>query len=808
MNLINKMTFNNKNINKFIDIIIKCNTIEDIFELCETSSIKGFIFERLLDIIIKLGYCDKFKNNEYNHILGNINNGEIIIMTDLNTYFNTELIISGNSSGCSDITLQHKETGKYIFITCKFPKNKLESKEVNYYDTANIDAVANNNLYIYKEYEIFIAVPNKEILLKKVIKANKSSNYITKHIISDNIIDLNDLSKSFLQFKQDIVLYNTKSRKINYNELYLNNKETLKLRFHQELITKKTLDLINESNKSFLWGCKCRSGKTYMSGGIIIKLLKKYNKLNGLIITAAPTETIPQFTEDLFNKFKDFNNFKIHNIVEGSNINKIYIDDNNIFILSKQLLQRYINEKTIKIIKKLKLDIIIFDENHFSGTTNISKDILESYSSKNTVKIYLTATYNKPLQEWNILLECQMYWDIEDEQICKSILLNNDNIIKLEEKHGYDYIQKTIEYFNNLGYNVNDIFKSYRNMPELCIISTIFNNSSLEEIKLKLNNENKMGFCFNTLFGLNKNKNKFSFENEVKSILKYISGSNKEIDGDKTIFPRINNICAEKETRHPFTQIWFLPPNNINEISQCLKILMNEDIILKQYKILCINRKNNELATNVKNDIIKLEIKAKEKGYRGVILLVGSMLKLGITLNNCDLVLLMNNSLSADTVLQQMYRCMTEANDKKYGFIVDLNISRILNTCINYTTFKNNNSVKDKFTYLITNRLINIDIDIMEHKKINGDELVEKLMNIWKEDPINSFKMLLKNLDNDYEEFDNSTQQLINNAFNKSSKDKININVKLNEDDNQELPSGHEKQKNIDNNNIDTKSRN
>ena len=100
-------------------------------------------------------------------------------------------------------------------------------------------------------------MPNKEILLKKVIKANKSSNYITKHIISDNIIDLNDLSKSFLQFKQDIVLYNTKSRKINYNELYLNNKETLKLRFHQELITKKTLDLIeiekpNESKSYFL----------------------------------------------------------------------------------------------------------------------------------------------------------------------------------------------------------------------------------------------------------------------------------------------------------------------------------------------------------------------------------------------------------------------------------------------------------------------------------------------------------------------------------------------------------------------------
>ena len=57
-------------------------------------------------------------------------------------------------------------------------------------------------------------------------------------------------------------------------------------------------------------------------------------------------------------------------------------------------------------IKNLNLDIIGFDENHFCGTTDLSKDILISYSSKNTIKIYLTATYNKPLKEWNILPEC------------------------------------------------------------------------------------------------------------------------------------------------------------------------------------------------------------------------------------------------------------------------------------------------------------------------------------------------------------------------------------------------------------------
>ena len=80
-----------------------------------------------------------------------------------------------------------------------------------------------------------------------------------------------------------------------------------------------------------------------------------------------------------FNKFKDFDKFKIHNIIGSKNLKSLKLETNNIFIMSKQLLQKYINEKTIMDIKNLKLDIIAFDENHFSGTTQISKDIMESY---------------------------------------------------------------------------------------------------------------------------------------------------------------------------------------------------------------------------------------------------------------------------------------------------------------------------------------------------------------------------------------------------------------------------------------------
>jgi hypothetical protein len=84
-----------------------------------------------------------------------------------------------------------------------------------------------------------------------------------------------------------------------------------------------------------------------MFGGVIMKQLKVKNKLNVLIITPAPTETAPQFTNDLFNKFKDFDKFKIHHIEGSKSLTSIETSDNNIFVMSKQLLQKYINDKLL-----------------------------------------------------------------------------------------------------------------------------------------------------------------------------------------------------------------------------------------------------------------------------------------------------------------------------------------------------------------------------------------------------------------------------------------------------------------------------
>ncbi|ARF11535.1 restriction-modification methylase [Klosneuvirus KNV1] len=778
----------------FIQLIINSNTVDDVLNNFSTQSEKGFAYERMWDLIIKFGFCPTFPNSKYTHMNGNFNTGKLKELTSLKHYINNNVVVSGNSGGASDITLYNTTDNKYIFISSKYPKSDND-KNVEYYDVHKILAVLEKKKDIYENYDIYILTLDKQEVLIKAKQAKKSNHHITKYMTNTHIFDKSDLEKCYLNFKTHV----SKNVIDDFDEIYLSKRDFLELRFHQELITDKTLMLIEEGHKQFLWGCKPRSGKTYMVGGLIIKYLEMYKRLNTMIITPAPTETSPQFTEGLFNKFIDFKKFNIIHITSAKEMKSMTFDENNnhIIIVSKQLLQGYIGENVNKTLQQLKFNIISFDENHFSGTTDISKNILDTYSTKNTVKVYLTATYNKPLREWGIKDICQMYWDIEDEQICKKIVLDENELEKLIQKHG-DIVTHTVNTFKkNKLLSVSEIFEPYLKMPDLHLITTLFDKTRYENIKEKIM-DTKYGFSFDVLFALNPKKNSFVYKNEVSEVLRYISGSNKEKDfkfGDHSIFSRINKICTNSNSRSPFTQIWFLPPNNINETSKCLKQLIEYDGILSKYDVMIINSKITSLAKDVKDEIMQQEIISSKNGKRGLILLAGNMLSLGITLNNCDIVLLMNNALSSDKIMQQMYRCMTEGNNKKFGFVVDLKLSRVLNTCINYSIYKNNLNVADKIKYMIENHLINIDEDMLVSKKLDSNKLVNELLDVWKSDPINSFKSLLQNIDNDYVLFDNETQKLLNKSFTHSSKNNINatIEIEINEDDKQEFPDGNEK---------------
>jgi len=756
----------------------------------ETQSKRGNVFEKVCDIIIKFGFYSILPNDIYDHYAGNINTCDLKKVDNLEIYLqNLSSVLSKGKGGSSDITLQNKNNDKWAFMSCKFYLDDSK-KSIDDYDVEKILAVVKQHSHKYKECDIYLIVHNKQKVLDMISSSQSTNDYITQNI--HHILDLGEMEICFQNLKyaiQDITI-------ADVNAKFCNAKVPLEYRFHQDLITYKQMKKIDEGEKNLGLFAKARSGKTYCVGGLFIKYHKKYLSINGLIITPAPTETLSQFTDELFHKFRDFNGINIVEIKKGTDFEKMVLNENNIIIVSKQLLDDYVFEKKIAAIQRLNLDFIVFDENHFHGTTQMSRNILESYSSSKTVKLYLTATYAKPLNEWNIPLDCQLYWDIEDEQLCKK-----RNIQGLVEKHGEDVLLFLTEE------NKEVKLSAYDKMPDLELIINLMDRERFQVIKEQIK-DTSYGFSNSTLLSGN-------FPDEVDTMLRYITGSHKEQDypkGDLSIFGRIKRIAIEKNSRTrmnngDFTsQLWFLPFGvnmTIASVSEHLRDRMLKNSTLKNYEIKIVNSKKEYKLKDLKAEIENWEIKAKDEGKTGLILLAGNQLTLGITLPFVDVVFLMNDIVSSDKIIQMMYRCMTESinnskNDKinsgrkRMGFVVDLNISRVLNTLLDYNVHKKDLNVQQKITYLVENNLINIDSDLFQGKE-NKTDLVQRLLHIWKADPINNLKMLLRRIEDNIIDLDTTDQKALNKYFTSSIGDEhVNVKIKVDEECGDALPTGRE----------------
>jgi hypothetical protein len=768
----------------------KANTFAELLQSdadYKTQSVRGNLFEKMWDFIIKFGFDIILSNDEYDHYQGNINTCKLKKVDNLELYLQKLRIFSKGCGGTSDITLQNKKTGRWIFMSSKFYLDDSK-KKIDNYDVEKILAITKQHAHKYKAFDIYLLVNNKQKVLNIIRASQQTNNYIVENI--HHILDLSDLECGFQNFKKAIQNVPIDS----VNSIFCNTKIPLEVRFHQELITYKQMEKIAEGEKELLLGAKARSGKTYCVGGLFIKYIKKYQSLNALIITPAPTETISQFTDDLFRKFRDFLGINIVEIKKGTDFDGMVLHSKNIIIVSKQLLDDYVFDKKLLSIQQLGLDFIVFDENHFHGTTQMSKHILQSYSSQKTIKLYLTATYAKPLSEWNIPEDCQFYWDIDDEQLCKK-----RDVQGLVKKHGNSVSLFVTEE------NKEALLSVYDNMPDLELITNIMDRTRYEDIKEKIK-DTSYGFSNSTLLC-------GDFPREVDTMLGYITGSNKEEDypkKDLSIFGRIKKKCITSNSRTKLnngdftSQLWFLPYGKnmtINKVSEHLRDRMLKNNILKHYEIKIVNSKKGYKLKDIKEEIKNWELKAKDEGKDGLILLAGNQLTLGITLPFVDIVFLFNDILSSDKIIQMMYRCMTESvnnteNDKinsgrkKMGFVVDLNISRVLNTLLDYNIYKKDMNVVQKITYLVENNLINIDSDLFDNKE-NKTNLIERLLLIWKTDPINNLKNLLKKIEDAIIELDTKDQRMLNHYITRSICDeKGNVKVPFDEETDYDLPNG------------------
>ena len=767
--------------------------------------------ESLLRLFVGLNLISKLNN--YDICNGNFNKQSISKKTSLKDIFYNEinLINLKDKGDSSDLTCISKINIKHLLLTTSKDINKLQVGKLD------IDKIL-TNFQQYKDNDyimsLCICIRNKDdynFMLNNIETTNKELKLILEK--EDTIIiDWNDLNEAYNQFK----LY-FKDKSID-NIIKL-NKNTLCLKLHQHLSIIKTLKLKKENNKEILWGHIQRSGKSYIMCGCIIKDSIDKDKCNYLIITTAPNETIEQYKTVL-----DCNQLDEFNIINLNGINKKPILKNkNIIICSKQFLQTKDDKKTKSIIwlKNLKFDIRFIDESHNGGTTELAKKTLEIYG-KDVFTIQITATYFKPINNYNIPKNNWILWDLEDIKLCKNI--NNEfNYNRLIEKHGNE-IKELIS-----NYSIDNIINEYSKYPDFNILSNKINEETKKEI-IDKTKDNNYGWSIDACFLLKQGKDdekiilKDEFQNEEENLkIWYKIFGKKDKFGipdkdytDEIVFmKRIEKICKNPTIdsrfigegdfkEEPMIIMAFLPQNNIDIISKATIKLLIKNKVINDYNIISIN---SHITNNPKETIEEARIKARNSNKKGVLVLSGRQCSLGVSIENCDIVLLLNNNTSYDMIYQMMFRSMTEGKNKKCGFVVDLSINRVIETTIiNYATLiYPDKHPKEAIKYILQEKIINLNADQWMPTFGNDINEITNLCNniydIYSSNTINALNNFISRLQFKELLLSKDEQKLFNTIFNTNNITKKHLDTikKLSNDEEEEqLKNGIEKTKIID----------
>jgi hypothetical protein len=837
-------------------------TFEDLFEFLQ--NYKGDIIEwlknepwegkdkqeSLLRLFSGLGLIDKLKS--YEVCKGNFNKKTIIKNVNIKDLFYnkkgqcTKLKDTGDSS---DLTCISKNDNKHLLLTTSKNINKLQVGKLD------IDKILTNFQQYEDEYTMSLCVCIRYFDTYQTMKKNiKDSSKELRKLLDKEctiIIDWNDLKQAFYQFKMffgNMLLSN----------IIDSNKSTLCLKMHQHLGVTKTLRMkASSGTKKILWGHIQRSGKSYIIGGCIIEDSRNKNVCNYLVITTAPNETIEQQSK-VFDCIQ-LNDFNIV-VLNGQN-KEPKLKYKNIFICSKQFLQTKIDEKkysskekpkSITWLKNIKFDMRFIDESHNGGTTELAQKTLDFYG-KNSFTVQITATYSKPINDYNISKDCWILWDLEDIKLCKninfsleSINKNGDskifiNINKLVEKHGVK-IRSIIE-----KYPLENIVNEYSKYPELWLLTDEINPSTVSEI-LNSTQYNNYGWTPETCFLLKQcvkkdessnckvstdeedesddvgvfRKDEFQNEEENLKIWYRIFGKRGKFGipekeyPDKIVFmKRIEKICKNPmiDSRfigdgdfhnEPMIVLAFLPQNNIDKISKATINLLEKHKVIEDYIIIAINSKN---AGDPKQKIENARNKARNThNKKGVLVLSGRQCSLGVSIENCDIVLLLNSSTSFDLVYQMMFRCMTEGKKKTCGFVVDLNIHRVIeSSVINYASLiKPDLHPRESTKYILQERLINLNGDHWmpsfgnHNLKINS--LCENVYNLYASNTENALNHFLNRLRFKEVLLTKDEQKIFNIMFNNGSgevtkQQKEFIDKLVEDDEDEKIKKGVEKTK-------------
>jgi hypothetical protein len=775
-------------------------------------------------------------------------------------------------------------------------------------------------LYIFvKDKEKAVAKFNSQhsssnILIKYI---NPGGKYEHIYDVKDLQIFYFKLKKLFEQYDYLKTTENIQDFQSNYLNVL---KQIFIPRFHQELFILKINNLIKNGEKNILVGAIPRSGKSYIMAGSILEYVKTQEELHPgkkikfLMMTPAPNETFNEY-KNIFNNYIEFEKLGIDVITYEDNVTSKNIcknkDKHCVVIISKQKLgwsagskaeallendevrkDKSVDEedngdedngdedngdeddeekdndiKTIeKRVTKLfganpDINVMFLDEAHFGMSTEKAQKIVNVLNSivKETVKIYVTATYNKPLQAYGVNAKCKLTWDMNDIKIMQTLKETTINNNPIKEQFGTDIYTEALEYYGDkTGMKLIDKFKEeYSVYPKPYLITSLWDKDFLNIEKSKIG-DTEFGWDMNKLFATEGDSDNFANVEQIKEMMRYYFGyPNKKESYEKQTFyrkrgilPRIRNICLNKcrtlQPQHKTSQLWFLPLGNgkiKNKINALVNLLTNtnefKDVKDNYHFFVAVDIEdkskrgrtvNNDTVTymgdphNIKKDIEDLEKELKDGIIKGdnLIILAGQRLQLGISLRNVDIVTLWNSISSADAIFQMLFRSMTEVetapcmpneycNKKQFGFMVDMNPQRALT---NVNLFGENMTKKtdddDIQKYRQITDLINIDEDVLldeygDNEKARNDfvnDLFNKLYASWNIN-VKNMKQIISKFT-----FDMKKLEVLKDAFEKMNIDKINRKEDIDKKDEDDMfEPGKKKEKLVPNKKRDKKEK-
>ncbi len=681
-------------------------------------------------------------------------------------------------SGCavSDSTPAKK---MYFFCSSKFYRAD-ETKSVDAYDVANIIAAANHAGFTDDTFRIVLLVKNKEVVKGKFASAYR--RYLT-YIVQpdgtrDGVLGRDDLEAAVIRLRERVGGRPDPAEFIQSVLLGTKEPRFLSLRFHQELIVKKTLEIYGEGkHSSVLWGVVARGGKTYMCGGLIRDLLPRPKHV--FIVAGAYTETHSQFLDDLLdaqkNGFQDFDEYTTVNVRDNGDF-KFDAKKKYIFFISAELLKAFVEGKTGKKARERTVmslvqsrtivpEVVFFDEVHKGGTTSLADDAM-SLISGDAFKVFMTATYNKLFikDEYGITQDNFLTWGYEDIQLAKGID-SMESVETFGKKYGAELCTAVLASQLARGVSASDIARQYQAFPELQFLTTTFSEGFRESMQKQNVLDPAAGFRMNTLLATGEGcmdtplKTRYRcFQNpaSVAVLLNYIAPHTSQletVDGVRvlssanpaeSIMTRIGrtsqrrgDILKNVHTEfRPHSQLWFLPQPIassddtplLSRMTALASLLMIHPWFSANMWVVAVSSGFSRTestdtpgggrivttngGSNTKEVILKLETEARESS-RGLIILAGKMLTLGVSLPCVNVVALLDDSQSADLTYQKMFRALTESEGKRIGYVVDVNPVRTLKTLYDYTKVEHDASevMDDRVDATVLTNLYLIDED-------------------------------------------------------------------------------------------------